>query len=249
MSDDHVHVSDLQWDRLLAGELSGAVADEVFAAAQSCPTCAARRAELMREHDAFAARAPFALSERERAKGNDEASKRALRRSRWWLAAPALLAAAVLLLVAWPRSSSDVPGERPKGDGPVLVLEAGPRQFLKAVATGDFVIPGDYVQAGYTTTRAGFGAVLGRDGSGAANVYVPSRGDVMVALPAGTRSSFPESTELDSVLGKEILVVVWCETARPLAPLVAELRAHGDIPEQPGCWHRRVILTKGRTTE
>lgn len=262
MSSDHTHVSDLRWDRLLAGELSGAAADEVLAAAQTCPVCAARRAELMREHDAFAARSPFvastplvASSEPERAKRTEVESNGAVvslepRRSRWWLAAPALLAAAAAaLLVLRPREPS-VPGERPKGDdGPELVVEAGPRELLEAVATGDFVLPGDYVQAGYTTTRAGFGAVLGRDGGGTANVYVPSSGDAMVALPAGTRSSFPESTELDRVLGEEIIVVVWCERAWPLAPLVAELAAHGDIPAQPGCWHRRVILTKRRTTE
>lgn len=243
MSEPHAHVSDLTWDRLLAGELAGEAKAEALAAADACATCEARYAELRREQAAFAR--PFAASESSQSVGS-------LRPSRWWLAAPALVvAAAAIVLVMWPRSPAEPgAGERLKGgEGPELLVEAGPREFLKAVATGDFVTPGDFVQAGYTATRDGFGAVLGRDGTGASSVYVPSSGDAMVALPAGTRRSFPESTELDRVLGKEIIVVVWCETARPLAPLVAELRAHGDLPELDGCWHRRVILTKGRTFE
>ena len=59
-----------------------------------------------------------------------------------------MAAAAALLLVLRPREPS-VSGERPKGgDGPVLIVKAGPRDFLKLVASGDFVTPGDYVQAG-----------------------------------------------------------------------------------------------------
>jgi hypothetical protein len=41
-----------------------------------------------------------------------------------------------------------------------------------------------------------------------------------------------------------VIAVVWCEVPRPLAPLVAELGARGDIADPDGCRHRRVVLVK-----
>jgi hypothetical protein len=86
--------------------------------------------------------------------------------------------------------------------------------------------------------------VLSRDGSGHVLTYVPSRGDAMVALPAGTSRSFPESTVLDATAGDEHLVVVWCDAARPLPPLVAALEAHLDAAAPAGCSLRHVVLGK-----
>ncbi len=231
MSADHVHVSDLRWDRLLADELADAAKAEVLAAAAECETCAARHAELTRERDSFERRPAFAL--------------RPPARSRWWLAAPAVLAAAaVILLVVRVRQAPEQPGERVKGVGPALVVEAGASGHLAPVASGDRVHRGDYVQAAYSSSRDGFGAVLGRDGTGRASTYVPASGDTMVALPAGALRSFPASTVLDDVIGEETVLVVWCEAARPLAPLVTELAAQGDITAHEGCWHRRLVLVK-----
>jgi hypothetical protein len=112
------------------------------------------------------------------------------------------------------------------------------------VSTGDRIRPGDYVQAAYTATRDGFGAVLSRDGSGKAMAYVPAGGAAMVALPAGVTASFPTSTVLDDVIGEEAVAVVWCQAARPLAPLIAELAATGDVIAPDGCTVRRVVLDK-----
>ncbi|MDQ3368497.1 MAG: DUF4384 domain-containing protein, partial [Myxococcota bacterium] len=132
----------------------------------------------------------------------------------------------------------------PKGGGPSLLVAAGPAGQLGVVTSGDRVQPGDSVQAGYTTTRDGFGAVLAKDGAGHVMAYVPSRGDALVALPAGTTRSFPESTVLDATLGEEQLVVVWCEAVRPLAPLLGELAAQGTVTAPAGCTVHRVILHK-----
>src|SRR5690606_21655844 len=105
---DHVHVSDLRWDRLLAGELAENAKADVLAAAGACPVCAERLATLTRESEAFAQR-PFAVTRP--------------RRRVAWLAAPAVLAAAAaIVLVVRARTEPEPPGERAKGDGPQLLV-------------------------------------------------------------------------------------------------------------------------------
>jgi hypothetical protein len=222
------HVSDLRWDRMLAGELADVERAEALAHADACSACAARRTEIQEGFAAFANVAP-ALPRR--------AAKRRMVAA---IAAVVVAAAAVVLVV---RSPSTPATERTKGaGGPVLMLAAGARERLVPVSSGDRVQPGDSVQAAYTTTRDGFGAVIARDGSGAAMVYVPAQGDAMVALPRGTLRSFPGSTILDEVAGAQVVAIVWCETARPIAPLVAELRATGSVTAPPGCAIDRIEL-------
>jgi hypothetical protein len=229
VSDGHVHVSDLRWDQLLAGDLADDAKAAVLADADACPTCAARLAELRRESEAFAKRPPLV---------------RDPMAMPWWRV-PVMLAtaAAVMLLIVRVREPDDG-GERVKGSGPSLIVAAGPANRLVPVASGDRVRPGDSVQAGYSSERPGFGAVLARDGSGRAGVYVPARGDATIPLLPGDQRSFPESTVLDDIVGEEVIVVVWCEAPAPLAPLVAELEARGDITSRTGCTHRRVVLDK-----
>ncbi len=76
----------------------------------------------------------------------------------------------------------------------------------------------------------------------AASAYVPAEGDAMVALPRGTLRSFPGSTILDEVTGTQVVAIVWCESARPIAPLVAELRATGGVTAPAGCTVERTEL-------
>lgn len=223
------HVSDLRWDRLLAGELADTDRAAVLAHADSCAACAARRAEITAGFEAFATIAP-ALPRRP-----------PRRRITVALATVVVAAAAVLLVVRGAKPSAN--GERTKGGaGPQLMLATGARDRLAPAMSGDRVHPGDSLQAAYTATRAGFGAVLARDGSGAAAAYVPAQGDAMVALPAGTLRSFPGSTILDDVVGAQVVEILWCESPQRIAPLIAELRATGSVTAPPGCTVDRVEL-------
>jgi hypothetical protein len=233
---DHSHVSDLRFDRWLAGELSTGDAAELTAQAEACATCGARMRELTAGRDAFLLR-PIEVS-------FAPAPVRSVRRGRWLAAAGAALAAAAVVVIVVRRGGGDEFGERPKGSGPNLVLAAGRAPDLVAVSSSDVVHPGDSLQAAYSSKTDGFGAVLSLDGAGMANVYVPSRGDAMVALPAGVDRSFPESTVLDRVVGSERVFVVWCEQAHPLRPLVVQLRAAGELTAPDGCHVRRVVLDK-----
>ncbi len=226
---DHDHISDLRWDRLLAGELSPEQQAAITAHSTTCTSCAARRDAIEAERAMFAKRPALSF---------------APRRSRWWLGAPiaALAAAALVFVVIRPRPD----GERTKGSGPALLLAAGKPGALTPIASSDAIHPGDYVQAGYSAARDGFGAVLSLDGAGNASAYVPATGDSLIALPAGTDRSFPGSTVLDDVIGTERIAIVWCDAARPLAPLIAELKATQQIADREGCTIRLVTLEKAR---
>lgn len=239
------HVSDLQWDRLLAGELALDLFSAAHAHADGCEACAARLRALTAERDAFNAH-PFALP-RPRA------------RRRWIVPLVAAAATVVIAVRLAPWPGPDEPRARTKGivqtmaeggtrlalqAAPVLLLTAGQPDALTSVSTGDVIHPGDYLQAGYTAARDGFGAVLSRDGGGAVNAYVPPGGADMVALPAGTARSFPHSTILDGALGSERIAVVWCATAHPLEPLLAALRAREELRVPDDCMAREVVLDK-----
>jgi hypothetical protein len=231
------HVSDLQWDRMLAAELLAAAGEAARTHAGECAACAARLRELTAERDTFRFR-PIKIP-----------LSRARRWRRWrrWARplVPVLAAAAVLIVVrARPDGTHDPAGARTKGDGPALLLAAGRPGALEQLGTGDVIRSSDFLQAGYTSARDGFGAVLSRDGAGGVMAYVPFAGDAMVPLPAGVERSFPQSTILDDVLGSERIVIVWCETAYLLAPLLAELRAGREITSPGDCVVREVWLDK-----
>jgi hypothetical protein len=227
VSDMDAHISDLCCDQLHAGDLPPPEDARARAHASACPPCAARLAAIVAEANAFTRDRP-----------------RLVRRSpirRMRLASLAAIAAAVVLVVR-SQGSSD---ERHKGSGEVqLVLLAGSPGLLVPLSSADRVAPGDSLQAAYSAARDGFGAVLSRDGAGTTTAYVPSRGETMVALRAGTMVSFPESTVLDGVLGEEAVVVIWCEAAHRLAPLLAELGATGAVIAPAGCGVLRMTLDK-----
>jgi len=231
VTDREPHVSDLRWDRLLAGELPDDARDAAHAHAAACASCGARLRELTAEREAFKLRpVGFAL-------------RAPARRPRWWWGAPLAALAAVAAVVVIVRAPT-APGERTKGDAIKLLLSAGRPGELVPLAAGDTIQPGDYVQAGYSAPRAGFGAVLALDGAGAALAYVPASGATMIALPAGTERSFPQSTVLDDVVGRELIVVLWCDRAHALGPLLDELRTTRQVAAPAGCASRAVALDK-----
>jgi len=49
---------------------------------------------------------------------------------------------------------------------------------------------------------------------------------------------------LDRVTGTERVVILWCQTAQSVAPLLSELRATGGVIVPAGCHVRQVVLDK-----
>jgi hypothetical protein len=227
------HVSDLAWDRWLAGELDRDQAARAELHAASCARCAARRRELTSERDAFVLR-PRLLP------------AAPVHRTRWWWAAPMVLAAAAATLVLWPRPAPRrlEDGQRKGADATVLTLLGGAAGRLRPLASGDTVRPGDSLQATYHAEAPGYGAVIARDGAGQVSVYVPAEGVRLAALPPGHDAPFPASTVLDAVVGPERVMVVWCPTDHPLATLTAGLAAAGEVALPTGCTGRVLELHK-----
>jgi hypothetical protein len=220
------HISDLTWDRQLAGHLPAELADQVRRHAAECAPCAARGDQLEADLRRFQASPPELLALRASA-------------SRWWRARwviPAL-AAAVVAVVVVPRivDQGGEPGvltTRSKGGFAVMAF-AGRDRDVVTLGPGDPIFPGDRLQLSYSAEQAGHLAVLAIDGAGAVSVYFPPDRTTTWPAAAGQRIALPTSTALDDVVGEERLWIVHCKAPQPLAPLVTRLAAKGVNAEPP----------------
>ena len=200
-------LSDLQLDRLVAGELAAEVAR---AHLSSCAACRARVAELRRELAAFDVPAPWQAA---------PAPARA-RRSRRWIGAGALAtfaaaAGLVLMLVHAPPP----PPVRLKGG---LVLELVARRSsgaVELVLPGAPLAPGDAVRFRVSSDRAGYLAIVGIDAARAVTPYAPADGDARAFGPARD-ALLDGSIILDETLGAERVVALLCPRALPVSAIV-----------------------------
>jgi hypothetical protein len=225
------HVSDLTWDRLHAGHLPPALADQARQHAAGCPVCGARGAELEAAHRRFVASPPPLV-----------AARRA--RRAWQVVVPALAVAAAAVLIL--RIGVDEPREATRTKGGFAVTAfAGRDRDAVPLGNGDPILPGDRLQLSYSAERAGHLAVLAIDGAGQVAVYFPAGETTTWAARAGYRIALPASTELDDVLGEERLWIVFCRQPQPLAPLVDALRDRGIAAEPPpACEVQRLWFDK-----
>lgn len=104
----------------------------------------------------------------------------------------------------------------------------------------------DQLQFAYTSSSAGYAAVLSRDGAGVVSVYVPSSAAVMASAPPGERVLLRESTILDGTLGREDVYALFCPSGLELEPLTRALRERGVLEAPEGCSLRRIELHKGK---
>lgn len=259
-AESSAHVSDLTWDRLLAGDLEPSLVARAERHASACAMCAARRDLLEDDRRRFQAAPPTLMA----GGASEPAAELEIRRpgpgpAPWWRRglrplwlAPGLAAAlAVALLVPrwWARVGAEDDGSSPAGarrkGGFAVTVFAGREGRAVALGAGDPVYPGDRLQLTYSAERAGHLAVLSIDGQGRVTVYFPADASTTWPAAAGEGIPLPRSTELDDVLGEERLFTVFCDLPRPLLPLVEGLEARGDLaPAPPGCEVRRFSLDK-----
>jgi hypothetical protein len=212
------HVSELAIDRMLAGELSAVEARAVGDHARTCARCGTLYDE------AKAARADFARV----------CPPLRLPGSRPRLAIPigavATLAAALAVVIAWPRTRAE-PTVRAKGSAIVGFFVAHGNQVRRG-SVRETVVPGDRIELVTTTTSAAWFAAVSDDAAGTRSVYV-----ALQPIVAGREQLQPMSIELDGVLGSELVSAVFC--TGPFDPVSIDLRT-----PPAGCTVDRFTLVK-----
>lgn len=213
------HVSSLALDALALGALPEPEAAAVRAHLDACAACRAGRdaADELRAHFTRAV-LPRTQPARHRP------------RARWWLAVPALAAAAAIALVvvhgrtSGPRASTG--GDLAiKGDAAwQVVARRGDRTF--AVHDGTKLAAGDRVRFVVVPNGARYLIVGSVDGGGAVSIYFPWDGDQSGAL-SGPRVELPDSVVLDAAPGPERLFAIFSDQPIAIADVRARLAALG----------------------
>jgi hypothetical protein len=214
-------------DRFRQKELPPTESADVEAHLQGCARCRAATDALATEEANFrASAAPW---------------RKPLRpfrpRAAWGIGAVALAAACLLAL-------HPAVGVRSKGAPATVGMYVQHGQSVRRALPGETVAPGDSVRFTYSSRAATFLAILSVDGAGVANVYFPE-GQQTAPLPAAEEALLPLATRLDSVLGEEQVVAVFCQRPRALEPLRQALQASpAAFPEVPGCTLAALRFTK-----
>jgi hypothetical protein len=209
------HVSAFAFDALELDALGDTAAAQVRTHLDACAACRARQAEASRLRGEFARRVlPRGLPARRR-----------WQRSLFWLALPALAAAAIVMLVLM-RHHEAAPDELGiKGDAAwQVVAKHDDRTFQ--VRDGDTLARGDQIRFIVVPNGAHYVMIASIDGAGTASIYVPYDGSESARID-GAKVELPGSIVLDDAHGPERLYAIF--TAEPLAAdaVKAKLRALG----------------------
>jgi hypothetical protein len=228
-------ISDLQFDKWQAGELSPQTEQHLESHVATCARCSGRRRQLASDAAHFLVQFPTPPAT---APAPTSLSKR-----RYWLAAASTTLAAAAALVLWLRMPQGDFGTRSKGTAHLgfFIKRAG--QVTPGVA-GQRVFAGDQLRFTVTASKPQHLAILGRDGTGATFVY-HSASARSTAVGAGREVPLASSVELDAAPGTETVWAIFCDEAFDVGPLKATLAAEGTLHELPGCSLETLRLVKG----
>jgi len=179
------HFSELTIDKYLAGDLGREAITSLRAHAAECARCGDAL------EDAIAVKAAFVPP-----------ALPLWRRARVLYAAPVALAAALALVVAWPRAHADA--TRAKGTA-IVGCYVAHGDAVRRGALHETVMPGDRIELVTSTTEPVWFAAISSDGAGVRSVYVPAT----FVAPAHDRIA-PAAVELDATLGHEVVTGVFC---------------------------------------
>jgi len=205
------HVNTLRLNQYRYGELEGSAADSVRAHLEVCDACRARL-QAQQNH-----RAEFVLSPVPDAILSLSASDQP-RWPRWWGVWSTGLAAVAALTLAWviaPRSTevdgAEIPEvTRVKGDYPTIEVWLETPEGARPLHEDEALQPGSVVQLLYDPQGAAMVTLVGRDGTGAIEVYrtlEPSADHLQVA---------PFGLTLDDAPGpQEFFVLTHADPMRP----------------------------------
>lgn len=221
------HVPDIVVERLVLGELPEERRAQVRAwlteAGEEARVEAlvASNAEILRAHPP----ARVAAAIRDRA----QRSRRG-RAVAWWVGAPSLvLAAMVIVLFVGRAGPSPVQGELPevrlKGLAPRLTVHRRVGERSESLTAGSEVRVADVLQIGYVAAGRRFGAVLSLDGRGAVMLHLPVQGPEAVPLQPSGEILLPQSYELDDAPDFERFFLITSDTPFELEPVLRAARA------------------------
>lgn len=128
-------------------------------------------------------------------------------RSRTWVLAPALAAAAVILFLVIlplkrgpqpgiPGSGLDLQSTRVKGN-PGLMIYRKVQRGVEELQSGAQTRPGDVLQVGYQAAGATHGVIISVDGRGTVTLHFPASPADPTALAEAGAQSLPRAYELD----------------------------------------------------
>jgi hypothetical protein len=224
--------SDLQLDRLHAGELGPEASQQLSAHIKGCDTCPARMQARQSGFDAFSEVDPRVLLAGLRGRLHREEQSERVPLRRWLrrfglLVAPLAAAAAALGVVAFtgrPSASSGTPaggdpviesgeasGTRLKG-GLALRVYRQAQGRSEEVLSGERFAPGDRLRFAVDLPHSGAVTILGIESDGDLYVVWPdgTNAGTGVTRPAGNGQELPGAVSLDSSPGKETLYLVHC---------------------------------------
>ncbi len=221
-----VHLSDLEFDGMRLGALPAGRRAEAEAHLHACPRCAGRHEALSAEAAAF--EADFDVRALARSALAAGTPTRRMRRPWPWLAVPALVAAAVVIVLLRPTPVAPPDAElRVKGAaaplGVFVVGPDGPEALRGPIA------PGARLRLRLDPGRAAYAAVIWRDERGEARIL-----DQRAPPVAGW---LLREVELDDATAPESVEVLLCDA--PPDPR----QATGDPPPS-GCTRHVVPIEK-----
>jgi Putative zinc-finger len=185
------HFSELTVDKYLAGELGREAVASLRAHAAECARCGDTL------EDALAVKATFV---------HDRPAVPLWRRARVLYAAPVALAAALALVLAWPRPHAPQ-AEVTRAKGTAIVgCYVAHGDAIRRGALRETVMPGDRIELVTSTTEPVWFAAISDDAAGVRSVYAPA------TFVAPSRDQIaPAAIELDATLGREVVTGVFCE--------------------------------------
>jgi anti-sigma factor RsiW len=219
-------------ERVVQGDLSEAERAAVQGQLDADPSIARRLADIRASDGEVRARLPaFArLEERARAARKE----RRKRRGRWAMLAPALVAAAVLMMVLRPQDTS---WKTPRGEEITRVKGAGRLIVYRKTAGGSEPLrhesaarPGEIVQIGYSVARDTYGVIISVDGRGAVTLHHPESPTGSTQL--GVNGLLPAGYQLDDAPGFERFILVTARTPVPVARVLQSARMLAPNPQR-----------------
>ena len=239
-------LTDLELERLIAGDYPGARAAELEAKATDADR--ARREELKAEHTAFLGTVDVDAEVRAIGKKMAKLEPEARPAASWWrwiFTGGALAAAAAALIIFVgrrdPRGTTD-DDIGIKGDSITLVVHAASDSGSRTLASGDTIAPGTRIRFEVGAPKTGYITVIGFDARGATTVYYPYGGAEAAAFDPRAGGLLPGAIAVDAAPGAEKYFAMFSEQPFSVESVAAGIQGKGAFPQ--GITHAEVVLEK-----